>query len=65
MKQFYYEIMDALKQHLMVFLLYCNHQRPLKSLALKTPWQFIENAYNETPHLFNKNPYQLIVGLNT
>lgn len=56
--------MDELKQHLMVFLLYYNYQRPLKSLKLKTPWQFIENAYNESPDLFNKNPHQLIAGLN-
>ncbi len=56
--------MDELKTHLMVFLLYYNHQRPLKSLKLKTPWQFIENAYNESPDLFNKTPHQMIVGLN-
>lgn len=63
-KAFYYENLDELKVHLMTFLLYYNHQRPLRALKLKTPWQFIENAYNESPVLFNKNPHQFIAGLN-
>jgi transposase InsO family protein len=63
-KVFHYENLDALKVHLMAFLLYYNHQRPLKALKLKSPWQFIENVYNEFPALFLLNPLQFVVGLN-
>jgi len=47
-KQFF----ETLKQHLMLFLLYYNYQRPLESLKLKTPWELIQKWYDEKPDLF-------------
>ena len=63
-KQFHYETPEDLKVHLQTFVLYYNHQRPLKSLKLKTPWQLIEQCYNQNPDLFKSNPLDKIVGLN-
>ena len=63
-KQFHYQTPDDLKIHLQTFILYYNHQRPLKSLKLKTPWQLILQCYNSNPQLFISNPLHKIVGLN-
>lgn len=63
-KQFHYETPDDLKVHLQTFILYYNHQRPLKSLKLKTPWQLIEEWYNQKPEFFKSKPLDKIVGLN-
>ena len=64
-KQFHYANVEELKVHLQTFILYYNHQKPLKSLKLKTPWQMIEQCYNETPEAFILKPKDKIVGLNT
>ena len=63
-KHFHYEHPDELKRHLMVFLLYYNHQRPLRSLKYKTPWQALEDCYHLKPEWFHENLFQKIVGLN-
>ena len=64
-KRFHYEHPDELKRHLMMFLLYYNHQRPLRSLKYKTPWQALEDCYHLKPEWFHENLFQKIVGLNT
>jgi len=64
-KQFHYETPDDLKVHLQTFILYYNHQRPLKSLKLKTPWQLVQECYNQNPEFFKSNPLDKIVGLKT
>ena len=60
---------DELKRHLMVFLLYYNHQRPLRSLKYKTPWQALEDCYHLKPEWFHENLFQkmwvLTLKLNT
>jgi transposase-like protein len=63
-KRFYYENFEQLKKHLMTFMLYYNHQRPLKSLKFKTPWELIEQCYNNDKRFFRENPNHKIVGLN-
>ena len=63
-KQFHYDTDDDLKHHLMVFTMYYNHQKPLKSLKFKTPWQIIEKCYTQKPEYFISNPHTKIVGLN-
>lgn len=63
-KQFHYTTVSELKTHLMTFLLYYNHQRPLKALNFKTPWQAIEECYHQSPNFFKSNPLDKIVGLN-
>jgi transposase-like protein len=63
-KRFHYESFEQLKKHLMTFMLYYNHQRPLKSLKFKTPWELIQQCYNDDKQSFRENPYHKIVGLN-
>jgi transposase-like protein len=63
-KRFHYESFTQLKGHLMTFMLYYNHQLKLKSLKFKTPWELIEQCYNNDPQFFSENPNQKIVGLN-
>ena len=55
-KKFHYENFEQLKHHLMVFMLYYNHQRPLKSLKFKTPWELIQQCYNENRERFREDP---------
>ncbi len=62
--QFHYADPEELKVHLMAFLLYYNHQQPLKSLKLKTPWGLIEECHNQNPKFFKSNQPYKIVGLN-
>ena len=45
-------------------MLYYNHQRPLKSLKFKTPWELIQQCYNENREKFREDPNHKIVGLN-
>ena len=63
-KHFHYESFEQLKGHLMAFMLYYNHQRPLKSLKFKTPWELIQECYNKDKQSFKENPNHKIVGLN-
>ncbi len=63
-KQFHYSTVEELKHHLMVYVMYYNHQRQLKSLKFKTPWQMIEQCYDETPEVFLHNPRYKTMGLN-
>lgn len=64
-KQFHYSNAEELKVHLQTFLLYYNYQKKLKSLKLKSPWQVIEECYNENPDDFILKPNDKTVGLNT
>jgi len=64
-KHFHYESFEQLKGHLMAFMLYYNHQRPLKSLKFKTPWELIQECYNKDKRSFKENTNYKIVGLNT
>lgn len=63
-KQFHYTTVEELKHHLMTYILYYNHQRQLKALKFKSPWQIIEECYAKTPDQFLQNPETKIVGLN-
>lgn len=63
-KRFHYEHFEQLKGHLMTFMLYDNHQRKLKSLKFKTPWELIEQCYDIDKRFFRENPNHKIVGLN-
>ncbi len=63
-EQFHCADPEELKMHLMTFLLYYNHQQPLKSLKLKTPWGLIVECHNQNPKFFKSNQPYKIVGLN-
>ncbi|MFN7225818.1 MAG: IS481 family transposase [Holosporales bacterium] len=64
-KTYHYETTEELKHHLMVFLLFYNHQRPLKSLKYKTPFDILKEFYEKEPALFYSNLCHKIMGLNT
>ena len=40
-KKYHYETIDSLKKHLMAFMNYYNHQKQLKSLTYKSPFDII------------------------
>ena len=64
-KKFHYENINELKQHLMAFLLYYNHQKPCIKLKYIPPFKKIIEYYKNEPNLFKENPMEKIVGLNT
>ena len=57
-KKYYYESVESLKKHLLVYLLAYNFQRPLKGLKYKSPYEKMIEIYEQTPDLFNNNPHQ-------
>ena len=63
-KKYHYADFETLKQHLMIFLLHYNYQRPLKSLKLKTPWEMVQKWHDEKPDLFKQDISRKITGLN-
>ena len=63
-KQYHYETVKQLKQHLMAYLLVHNYQKKLKSLRFQTPHEFILLSYQKQPQLFRENPNHKLVGLN-
>jgi transposase InsO family protein len=63
-KTYHYDNAEQFKKHLMMFLLYYNYQRPLKSLKFQSPYQIIQNYYKIHPEQFPQEPLQKIVGLN-
>lgn len=63
-KTYHYKDINSLKKHLMAYVLYYNHQKPLKSKKFKTPWQLIELSYTISPQSFLFNHKDKIAGLN-
>jgi hypothetical protein len=63
-EQFHCADPEELKMHLITFLLYYNHQQPLKLLKLKTPWGLIVECHNQNPEFFKSNLLDKIVGFN-
>ena len=64
-KQYHYESIDCLKEHLQVFLLYYNVQRKLKSLKYQTPIDIILKEFDLDQSNFHENPHHKLWGLNT
>ena len=63
-KSYYYEDLQELKNHMMAFVLYYNHQRKLKALKYSTPFDKVIHEYGINPTLFKNDPNQMILGLN-
>lgn len=63
-KQFHYENETELRQHAQAFILLYNHQKPLKSYRLKTPYELMVENYQKTPECFLYNPKDKRVELN-
>jgi len=64
-KRYHDETPDRLKKPLMAFLLAYHFQRPLQALKYQSPYDKIIEVYEQKPELFNFNPLQKTVGLNT
>ena len=63
-KKYQYDTIDRLKKHLMAFILAYNHQKPLRALKYKCPYDILIEEYAKTPKLFHINPNHKIMGLN-
>lgn len=63
-KTYFYEKLDELKQHLMLWLLMYNHQKKLKSLNYKSPYDKLIEEFGNEPKLFNLDPRHKLQGLN-
>ena len=63
-KAYYYEDSEALKKHMMSFVLYYNHRRKLKALKYQTPFDTIIKWFEENPSLFHQNSNHMLLALN-
>ena len=59
-KAFHYPDFDALKAHVLAFVLAYNFARHLKALRWRTPLKVISEAWTENPDRFTINPHLLI-----
>ena len=63
-KKYHYETGEEFEKHLMSFILYYNHQKPLKSLNYKSPFSIILEKFDTMPSLFKNNSTHKLVRLN-
>ena len=63
-KKYFYEDIEEFKKHLMSFILFYNHQKKLKSLKFKSPFDLLLEKFDIMPSLFKDNPSHKLVGLN-
>ena len=63
-KAYYYEDLEELRAHMMIFVLYYNHQRKLKSLKYQTPFDIILKEFEQNPSNFKHNPIHMSTKLN-
>ena len=59
-KAFHYPDFDALKAHVLAFVMAYNFARHLKALRWRTPFKVICEAWTENPHRFTINLHHLI-----
>ncbi|QLL11845.1 transposase [Pseudomonas chlororaphis subsp. aurantiaca] len=64
-KVFHYPDFDALKAHVLAFVMAYNFARYLKALRWRTPFKVICEAWTQNPDRFTINPHHLIPGPNT
>ena len=63
-KTVFYENFNQLEQHIKVFLLYYNHQKPCKKLKFIPPYQKILDFYKKDSSIFIENPIDKIAKPN-
>jgi hypothetical protein len=63
-KQYHYDNVTKLKQHLMSSIMVHNFQKKLKALNFITPCELVLQTYQKQPELFRENPHHKIMGLN-
>ena len=64
-KIYHYETIQELKNHLMSYILFYNHQKKLKALKFKSPYDILLEKFNQNPSFFKDNPYHMFRGLNS
>ena len=64
-KAFHYPDFDALKAHVLAFVMAYKFARHLKALRWRTPFKVICEAWTQNPDRFTINPHPLIPGPNT
>ena len=63
-KVYFYETIKELKEHMMAFLLYYNHQRKLKALKYQSPYDILLKECGQNPNSFKQDPNHMILGLS-
>lgn len=63
-KRYHYDDHEQLRAHLETFVHADNFARRLKTLDGLTPYEFICQCWTTQPERFNKDPIQLMPGLN-
>lgn len=58
-KAFHYPDLDALKAHVLAFVMAYNFAKHLKALGWRTPFQAICNAWAKELDIFKINPHHL------
>jgi transposase-like protein len=64
-KQYHYDTVAQLKQHLYDFINAYNYAKKLKILGFITPMEKIIQQWNLKPDLFNNDPIHYLMGLNS
>ena len=64
-KAFHYPDLDALRAHVLAFVMADNFAKHLKALRWRTTFQAICGAWAKEPDIFKINPHHLIPGPNT
>ena len=63
-KIYFYETLDELKKHLMMWLLMYNHEKKLKSLKYNSPYDIMLKEFDGNNLNFHRSPYHEKLGLN-
>jgi hypothetical protein len=64
-KALHYSGLEALKAHVLAFVMAYNFAKHLKALRWRTPFQAVCNAWTRDPSIFKINLHHLIPGPNT
>ena len=64
-KTFHYPDLEALKAHVLAFVMAYNFAKHLKALRWRTPFQAVCDAWAKDPTIFKINPHHLTPGPNT
>jgi hypothetical protein len=61
-KAFHCPDLEALRAHILAFVVACNFAKHLKALRWRTPFQAVYNAWQGDPSAFKIDPHHLIPG---
>jgi hypothetical protein len=61
-KTYHYPSIEALKTHVLAFVLAYNFAKHIKAIRWKTPFEYICGAWQRDPSTFKLNPHHLTPG---